>query len=193
MSEQLKDLVRTHTCGAIREADVGKPVVLLGWVHRVRDLGALIFFDVRDRYGVTQVVARDDSDLLATAKRLRPEFVVAVIGPVEMRSAETVNPRLDTGTVEIAAGDIRVLNEDVRPPIQIAEETSVSEDLRLRYRYLDLRGPRMQQNIQLRHRATNVIRRFFDTHDFLEIETPILTKSTPECSRDYLVPSIVHA
>ena len=113
MSEQLKDLVRTHTCGAIREADVGKPVVLLGWVHRVRDLGALIFFDVRDRYGVTQVVARDDSDLLATAKRLRPEFVVAVIGPVEMRSAETVNPKLATGTVEITAGEIRVLNEAV--------------------------------------------------------------------------------
>ncbi|HJO18007.1 MAG: aspartate--tRNA ligase [Vicinamibacterales bacterium] len=193
MSEQLKDLVRTHTCGAIREADVGKPVVLLGWVHRVRDLGALIFFDVRDRYGVTQVVARDDSDLLATAKRLRPEFVVAVIGPVEMRSEETVNPKLATGTVEIAAGDIRVLNEAVRPPFQIAEETSVSEDLRLRYRYLDLRRPRMQQNIQLRHRATNVIRRFFDTHDFLEIETPVLTKSTPEGARDYLVPSRVHA
>ena len=193
MSEQLKDLVRTHTCGAIREADVGKPVVLLGWVHRVRDLGALIFFDVRDRYGVTQVVARDNSDLLATAKRLRPEFVVAVIGPVEMRSAETVNPKLATGTVEIAAGEIRVLNEAVRPPFQIAEESSVSEDLRLRYRYLDLRSPRMQQNIQLRHRATNVIRRFFDTHDFLEIETPVLTKSTPEGARDYLVPSRVHA
>mgnify|MGYP001391635552 FL=1 len=193
MSEQLKDLVRTHTCGAIREADVGKPVVLLGWVHRVRDLGALIFFDVRDRYGVTQVVARDDSGLLATAKRLRPEFVVAVIGSVEMRSEETVNPKLATGTVEIAAGDIRVLNEAVRPPFQIAEETSVSEDLRLRYRYLDLRRPRMQQNIQLRHRATNVIRRFFDTHDFLEIETPVLTKSTPEGARDYLVPSRVHA
>jgi len=193
VSEQLKDLVRTHTCGAIREADVGKPVVLLGWVHRVRDLGALIFFDVRDRYGVTQVVARDDSGLLATAKRLRPEFVVAVIGSVEMRSEETVNPKLATGTVEIAAGDIRVLNEAVRPPFQIAEETSVSEDLRLRYRYLDLRRPRMQQNIQLRHRATNVIRRFFDTHDFLEIETPVLTKSTPEGARDYLVPSRVHA
>ena len=193
MSEQLKDLVRTHTCGAVREADVGKPVVLLGWVHRVRDLGALIFFDVRDRYGVTQVVARNDSDLLATAKRLRPEFVVAVIGPVEMRSAETVNPKLATGTVEIAAGEIRVLNEAVRPPFQISEETSVSEDLRLRYRYLDLRSPRMQQNIQLRHRATNVIRRFFDTRDFLEIETPVLTKSTPEGARDYLVPSRVHA
>jgi aspartyl-tRNA synthetase len=193
VSEQLKDLVRTHTCGAVREADVGKPVVLLGWVHRVRDLGALIFFDVRDRYGVTQVVARNDSDLLATAKRLRPEFVVAVIGPVEMRSAETVNPKLATGTVEIAAGEIRVLNEAVRPPFQISEETSVSEDLRLRYRYLDLRSPRMQQNIQLRHRATNVIRRFFDTRDFLEIETPVLTKSTPEGARDYLVPSRVHA
>ena len=193
MIEQLGDLVRTHTCGAIREGDVGKPVVLLGWVHRVRDLGSLIFFDMRDRYGVTQVVARDDSGLLAAAKRLRPEFVVAVIGLVEMRSAETVNHKLATGTVEVAAGEIRVLNEAVRPPFQIAEEASVSEDLRLRYRYLDLRGPRMQRNIQLRHRVTNVIRRFFDTHDFLEIETPILTKSTPEGARDYLVPSRVHA
>ena len=193
MIEQLGDLVRTHTCGAIREGDVGKPVVLLGWVHRVRDLGSLIFFDMRDRYGVTQVVARDDSGLLAAAKRLRPEFVVAVIGLVEMRSAETVNHKLATGTVEVAAGEIRVLNEAVRPPFQIAEEASVSEDLRLRYRYLDLRRPRMPQNIQLRYRATKEIRRFFDAHDFLEIETPVLTKSTPEGARDYLVPSRVHA
>jgi len=193
VNEQLRDLVRTHTCGAIREGDVGKPVVLLGWVHRVRDLGSLIFFDMRDRYGVTQVVARDDSGLLAAAKRLRPEFVVAVIGLVEMRSAETVNHKLATGTVEVSAGEIRVLNEAVRPPFQIAEEASVSEDLRLRYRYLDLRRPRMQQNLQLRYKATKEIRRFFDAHDFLEIETPVLTKSTPEGARDYLVPSRVHA
>ena len=171
---------------------MGRDIVLLGWVHRVRDLGSLIFFDVRDRYGITQVVARDDEGLLATAKRLRPEFVVAVVGPAERRSEETINPKLDTGTVEVAAREIRVLNESARPPFQIAEDQPVSEDLRLRYRYLDLRRPRMQQNISLRHRAATAIRRFFDARDFLEIETPLLTKSTPEGARDYLVPSRVH-
>ncbi|MDP6372988.1 MAG: aspartate--tRNA ligase [Vicinamibacterales bacterium] len=192
VGEPLGNLVRTHTCGALREADVGDNVVLLGWVHRVRDLGALIFFDVRDRYGLTQVVARDDDGLLATAKRLRPEFVVAVVGPAEMRSDETVNPKLDTGTVEVAAREIRILNESARPPFQIADESPVSEDLRLRYRYLDLRRPRMQQNIRLRHQTAAAVRQFFDQHDFLEIETPVLTKSTPEGARDYLVPSRVH-
>ncbi len=190
--EQLGDLVRTHTCGALRDVDVGKQVVLFGWVHRVRDLGALVFFDLRDRYGITQIVARDDGSLFATAKRLRPEFVVAVVGSVEMRSAETVNPKLDTGTVEVSAVEIRVLNEAKRPPFQISEEAPVSEDLRLRYRYLDLRRTRMQRNMRLRHRATSAVRRFFDEQDFLEIETPVLTKSTPEGARDYLVPSRVH-
>ena len=192
MTDYLGELVRTHTCGALRESDVGHDAVLLGWVDRVRDLGSLIFIDVRDRFGTTQVVVREDEALRLVAKRLRPEFVVAVMGPVELRSADTVNSKLDTGTVEIAARKILVLNESDRPPFQITEDVAVSEDLRLRYRYLDLRGHRMQQNIVLRHRVTMSIRQFFDQHEFLEIETPLLTKSTPEGARDYLVPSRVH-
>jgi len=193
MTDYLGELVRTHTCGALRESDVGHDAVLLGWVDRVRDLGSLIFIDVRDRFGTTQVVVREDEALRLVAKRLRPEFVVAVMGPVELRSEDTVNSKIDTGTVEIAARKILVLNESDRPPFQITEDVAVSEDLRLRYRYLDLRGHRMQQNIVLRHRVTMSIRQFFDQHEFLEIETPLLTKSTPEGARDYLVPSRVHA
>ena len=193
MTDYLGELVRTHTCGALRESDVGHDAVLLGWVARVRDLGSLIFIDVRDRFGTTQVVVREDEALRPVAKRLRPEFVVAVMGSVELRSEDTVNSKIDTGTVEIAVRKILVLNESDRPPFQITEDVAVSEDLRLKYRYLDLRGHRMQQNIVLRHRVTMSIRQFFDQHEFLEIETPLLTKSTPEGARDYLVPSRVHA
>jgi len=192
MTDYLGELARTHTCGALRESDVGHDAVLLGWVDRVRDLGSLIFIDVRDRFGTTQVVVREDEALRPVAKRLRPEFVVAVMGPVEVRSQDTVNNKIDTGTVEIAAREILVLNESDRPPFQVTEDVAVSEDLRLKYRYLDLRGRRMQQNIVLRHRVTMSVRQFFDQHEFLEIETPLLTKSTPEGARDYLVPSRVH-
>ena len=191
MVDQLGDLARTHTCGALRPQDVGTDVVLLGWVHRVRDMGSLIFFDVRDRAGLTQVVARDHEGLLAAAKRLKPEFVVAVCGRAERRSPDTVNPKLETGDVEVAAREIRVLNEAKRPAFQVAEETPVSEDTRLRYRYLDLRRPRMQSNLGLRHRVAMAVRTCLDREGFWEIETPILTKSTPEGARDYLVPSRV--
>ncbi len=191
MVDQLGDLARTHTCGALRPQDVGTDVVLLGWVHRVRDMGSLIFFDVRDRAGLTQVVARDDEGLVVAAKRLKPEFVVAVCGRAERRSPDTVNPKLETGDVEVAAREIRVLNEAKRPAFQVAEETPVSEDTRLRYRYLDLRRPRMQNNLGLRHRVAMAVRTCLDREGFWEIETPILTKSTPEGARDYLVPSRV--
>ena len=184
--------VRTHTCGALRPDDVGQEATLTGWVHRVRDLGSLIFVDVRDRYGVTQVVARDDETLLAAAKRLRPEFVVAVAGVVERRSEDTLNPKIATGEVELAVRSLEVLNTSKRPPFQVAEETPVSEDLRLKYRYLDLRRQRMQRNLQLRHRVVLAVRRALDEQGFLEIETPMLAKSTPEGARDYLVPSRVH-
>jgi aspartyl-tRNA synthetase len=171
---------------------MGSEATLMGWVHRVRDLGSLIFIDVRDRYGVTQVVARDDEALLSQTKRLRPEYVVAVRGTVERRSDDTLNPKIETGEVEITIAEITVLSEARRPPFQIADETPVSEDLRLKYRYLDLRRDRMQRNMQLRHRVLMAVRRSLDEQSFLDIETPVLAKSTPEGARDYLVPSRVH-
>ena len=193
MAEQLGELTRTHTCGALRPDDVGADVVLLGWVHRVRDLGGLLFIDVRDRAGVTQVVFdKDEEALMGKAKRLRSEFVIGVSGRVRRRSADTVNPKLATGEVEVVVRQLTLLNEAKTPPFPIADETPVAEEVRLKYRYLDLRRPRLQSNIILRHRVTSVIRRFFDEQGFLEIETPILTKSTPEGARDYLVPSRVH-
>jgi len=190
--EPLGTLARTHTCGELRAQDVGQDVVLLGWVHRVRDLGSLVFIDLRDRYGVTQIVARDNDALLADAKRLRSEFVVAVRGRVEDRAKETVNAKITTGAIEVSASDIRLLNEAKTPPFMIADEIEISEETRLKYRYIDLRRPRMQRNLVMRHRATMAIRQYFDEHGFLEIETPMLTKSTPEGARDYLVPSRVH-
>jgi len=192
MADQLGTLSRTHTCGELRLSHVGQRAVLLGWIHRVRDLGGLLFLDVRDRHGVTQVLVPNDSAVMAVAKRLRSEYVVAVLGPVERRSADTVNAKLDTGEVEVLAEEIRLLNEARTPPFPIADDTPVSEDVRLRYRYLDLRRPRLQGNLGLRHRVTMAVRKYFDAHGFWEIETPILTKSTPEGARDYLVPSRVH-
>jgi aspartyl-tRNA synthetase len=192
MTEPLGDLKRTHTCGALRSSDVGRDVVLLGWVHRVRDLGGVLFLDIRDRAGLSQVVVRDSGTLLAEAKRLRPEYVIGVSGAVQRRSDDTVNPKLASGDVEVLAQSIRVLNEAKTPPFQIAEDSAVSEDVRLRYRYLDLRRPRLQNNMGLRHRVAFAARKYFDANGFWEIETPILTKSTPEGARDYLVPSRVH-
>ncbi len=189
----LGSLHRTHTCGALTAADAGQDVVLLGWVHRVRDLGSLLFLDVRDRHGITQVVVRDNAALIEAAQRLRPEYVVAILGRVDRRSPESVNPKVSTGEIEVEAHEIRLLNDAKTPPFPIADESvSVSEDTRLKYRYLDLRRSRMQRNIALRHRATMEIRKYFDGQGFLEIETPMLTKSTPEGARDYLVPSRVH-
>ena len=193
MAEQLGDLTRTHTCGALRTNDVGTDVVLLGWVHRVRDLGGVLFIDVRDRGGVTQVVFdKDDDALMTKAKRLRSEYVIGIAGNVRRRSPETVNAKLPTGEVEVVVRRLVVLNEAKTPPFPIADDSPVSEDVRLKYRYLDLRRPRLQNNIVLRHKLTTAIRKYFDANGFLEIETPILTKSTPEGARDYLVPSRVH-
>src|SRR3954451_21500107 len=192
MTSHLGDLKRTHTCGALRPSDVGADVVLLGWVHRIRDLGGVTFLDLRDRAGVSQVVVRENEALMAVAKRLRSEFVVGVSGAVQRRSPDTVNPKLATGEVEVLARDIRLLNEAKTPPFQIAEDGPVSEDVRLKYRYLDLRRPRLQHNMGLRHRVSIAIRKYFDANGFWEIETPILAKSTPEGARDFLVPSRVH-
>src|SRR5260221_1483712 len=192
MAEPLGSLTRTHTCGALRADDVGAEVVLLGWVHRIRDLGGVTFIDIRDRAGVSQIVVRENEVLMAVAKRLRSEYVIGVSGVVQRRSEDTINPKLATGEVEILARDIRILNEARTPPFQIAEETPVSEDVRLKYRYLDLRRSRLQHNMGLRHRVAMAVRRYFDAHGFWEIETPILAKSTPEGTRDFLVPSRVH-
>jgi aspartyl-tRNA synthetase len=192
MNQPLGTLARTHTCGGLTAADVDRDVVLLGWVHRIRDLGSLVFLDVRDRHGITQVVARENDALVAAAQRLRPEYVVAVLGTVERRAPETINPKMKTGEIEVAAAEIRLLNDARTPPFSIADDSPVSEDTRLKYRYLDLRRQRMQRNMILRHKTTMEVRKFFDEQGFLEIETPMLTKSTPEGARDYLVPSRVH-
>jgi aspartyl-tRNA synthetase len=193
VAEQLGDLTRTHTCGELRAHHVGGEAVLLGWVHRVRDLGGLLFIDIRDRAGVTQVVFdKDDEALMAKAKRLRSEYVIGVCGRVRRRSDETVNAKLPTGDVEVVVQRLALLNEAKTPPFPIADDSPVSEDVRLKYRYLDLRRPRLQSNIILRHKMLAIVRRYFDDNGFLEIETPILTKSTPEGARDYLVPSRVH-
>ena len=191
--EPLGRLARTHTAGELTANDVGKDVILFGWVHRVRDLGSLVFIDLRDRHGLTQVVARENDALVQESKRLRSEFVIAVIGKVVKRAADAANPKMKTGDIEVEAREIRLLNDAKVPPFPISsEEAPVAEEMRLKYRYLDLRRPRMQHNIALRHRATMEIRKYFDENGFLEIETPMLTKSTPEGARDYLVPSRVH-
>ena len=168
MAERLGELTRTHTCGALRPDDVGADVVLLGWVHRVRDLGGLLFIDVRDREGVTQIVFdKDDEALMSKGKRLRSEFVVGISGQVRRRSPDTVNAKIPTGEVEVLVRQLAVLNEARTPPFSVADETPVAEELRLKHRYLDLRRPRMMNNLVLRHRVTSAIRRYFDAQGFL--------------------------
>jgi aspartyl-tRNA synthetase len=184
---------RTHTCGQLRAGDVGRVVRLLGWVHRVRDLGGVLFLDVRDRYGITQVVVRSGSASTEAAAAARAEFVVAVAGLVAARAPEAANPKLETGEVEVVADRVEILNEARTPPFPIADDVGVGEETRLRHRYLDLRRPALQRNIAVRHRVALAARRYFDAQGFLEIETPMLTRSTPEGARDYLVPSRVHA
>jgi aspartyl-tRNA synthetase len=166
--------------------------VLLGWVHRVRDLGGVMFLDVRDRYGLTQIVLREENNSSGVWPRLRPEFVVQIDGHVERRSPDSVNPKIETGQIEVIATNVQVLNEARTPPFPINEDAQVLEETRLRYRYLDLRRPELQNNLILRHKVAIAARQYFDSEQFLEIETPILTRSTPEGARDYLVPSRVH-
>ena len=194
MAEALGDLTRTDYCGALRDSHVGKSVCLMGWAATRRDLGGVIFIDLRDREGLCQVVARPEVSQAAhaAADRVRSEYVLAVVGEVVRRSADTVNPKLPSGTVEVNAREIRVLSEAKTPPFPIDDELDTSEEIRLRYRYLDLRRPRMIRNMSLRHKVTFEIRRYLDEQGFYEIETPMLTRATPEGARDYLVPSRVH-
>lgn len=185
---------RTHHCGSIREEHVGEVVSLKGWVQRRRDLGQVIFLDLRDRSGIVQVVFSPDvnEEALAIADRVRNEYVLELEGKVVKRDPNTVNEKLETGTIEIHATSLTILNASKSLPFQIEANTDASEDIRLKYRYLDLRRPDMQETIILRHKTTKLIRDFLDRKSFLEIETPMLTKSTPEGARDYLVPSRVH-
>ena len=186
-------MFRSHTCGELRPAHSGQTITLAGWVHRRRDHGELIFIDLRDRYGITQVVFdRATAQAHAIAEEARSEFVLQVKGRVRPRPAEAVNAHLATGEVELLALEAQVLNPSRTPPLYIAQEGGEDETLRLRYRYLDLRRERMQRNLILRHRIIKFMRDFLDLENFLEIETPILIKSTPEGARDYLVPSRVH-
>jgi aspartyl-tRNA synthetase len=190
----LGTLQRTNTCGELRAADAGRQVVLMGWVNRRRDHGNLIFLDLRDRSGVTQVVL--DKDLTpeghAKAEHVRPEYVVAAKGTLRRRDASVINPKMPTGEVELVADELLVLNDSRVPPFSPAEEGIANEELRLQYRYLDLRRPEMQASFALRHRVALAIRNYLAAQGFLEIETPFMTRSTPEGARDYLVPSRVH-
>ncbi|UXS66782.1 aspartate--tRNA ligase [Staphylococcus chromogenes] len=186
---------RTTYCGLITESYLGQEVTLKGWVHNRRDLGGLIFVDVRDREGVVQVVFNPDfsKEALAIAERIRSEYVVEIKGTVTKRDEETVNPKIKTGQVEVQASEITIINKSETPPFSINDENlNVDENIRLKYRYLDLRREQFAQTFKLRHRTTQAIRRYLDDSGFYDIETPVLTKSTPEGARDYLVPSRVH-
>src|SRR5579872_1076364 len=190
----LGDLRRTHTCGALRATDTGKRALLMGWVHRRRDLGGVLFIHLRDRDGVTQVVFHADADeaVHKKAEALGSEYVVAVEGTVAKRTPDTVNPNLGTGEIEVVAEKLWLLNESRTPPFPMEEEVDVKEDARLKYRYVDLRRPHMQRNIMLRSKVSFAVRETLTNMGFLEIETPFMTRSTPEGARDYLVPSRVN-
>ena len=192
--ESIEDWQRTHNCGTLDARQIGKRVTLMGWVARRRDHGGVIFIDLRDRYGITQVVFNPQHDPAShdKAEGLRNEYVIAVQGEVENRPEGMVNLKLKTGTIEVNCDALRILNTSTPPPFIVEDSREVSEEVRLRYRYLDLRNPRMQRNLLMRHRAYQLTRQTLDGLNFIEVETPFLTKSTPEGARDYLVPSRVH-
>ncbi len=187
-------LKRTHNCGQLRAADIGTETVLAGWVQTRRDHGGLIFIDLRDRAGVTQIVFSVDSSIDAhkLAEGVRTEYVLAVRGKIFPRPEGTVNPNLPTGEVEVYIEELEILNKSKTPPFPLEDDTDASESLRLKYRYLDLRRPSLQNVLMTRHKITGLVRQFLDNEGFVDVETPILTKSTPEGARDYLVPSRVN-
>ncbi len=198
MLDTLGNLERTHTCGELRSEQVGEQVVLMGWVAKKRDFGVFTFIDLRDRYGLTQVVVSEETakDAHAKAKNLRGEFVIAIKGEVSLRDEGTKNAKLATGDIEIHVSEILILNDAKTLPFELEKAGSqnlASEDLRLKYRYLDLRRASLQKNLMMRAKALRKIRDFMESHDFLEIETPILLKSTPEGARDFVVPSRIHS
>ncbi|WP_193790076.1 aspartate--tRNA ligase [Paenibacillus beijingensis] len=187
-------MLKTHQCGRLTKADVGQTVTLNGWVQRRRDLGGVLFIDLRDRTGIVQIVFNPDfsGDALEVADRARNEYVLAVKGTVVQRDPETFNPNLPTGEIEVRVQEIEIMNAAKTPPFPIEDGVEVDESLRLKYRYLDLRRPEMQKTLLLRSKAAKLFRDYLDGEGFIEVETPILTKSTPEGARDYLVPSRVH-
>ena len=194
MAESMQGLKRTHRCGELSAANMGETVTVMGWVQKNRNKGGLVFVDVRDRSGMIQVVfeeGKQEEELLVKAAKLRSEYVVAVVGKVEMRSG-AVNHNIATGEIEIIPTALRVLSESETPPFQIEENSKTKEELRLKYRYLDLRRPDMQRNLMMRSKVATLVRKFLTDEGFLEIETPMLGKSTPEGARDYLVPSRIH-
>ncbi|GAA0245501.1 aspartate--tRNA ligase [Faecalicatena contorta] len=193
MAESMKGLKRTHRCGELSSANIGEMVTVMGWVQKNRNKGGIVFVDLRDRSGILQIVfeGEDKSALIDKAAKLRSEFVIAVVGRVEARSG-AVNENLATGEIEIRADELRILSESETPPFPIEENSKTKEELRLKYRYLDLRRPDLQKNLMMRSRIATLTRQFLSEEGFLEIETPILGKSTPEGARDYLVPSRVH-
>lgn len=191
--DKLAGWKRTDYCGDLRLRQVGRTATLFGWVHKVRDIGNLVFIDLRDRQGIVQiVVGSEDGALLQIAKTLKMEYVVGVKGVVKPRDETMRNPQLLTGEIEIQAQELKILNASVVPPFVVADPPQATEELRFKYRYLDLRRPSMQRNLMMRHRASLVVRNFLSRQGFYEIETPFLTKSTPEGARDFLVPSRIH-
>ena len=194
MGETIYGMKRTHMCTELSAADVGKKVTVMGWVQKRRNLGSLLFIDLRDRTGIVQLVFNDqtEKELFEKAETVRSEYVIAVSGEVARRAPEAINPSMKTGEIEILASELRILSKAETPPFHIEENSDVNEAMRLKYRYLDLRRPDMQANLMLRHKVAKVARDYFDQNGFLEIETPVLIKSTPEGARDYLVPSRVH-
>jgi len=194
MNDVLGSLKRSNYCGKISEEDIGKEVVLMGWVAKRRDLGGVIFVDLRDREGIIQIVMNPtiSEEAHEKAKELRSEYVIAARGMVVKRPAGTENPELKTGNIEVNVTELRILNVSKPPPFPIEEKVDISENIRLKYRYLDLRRPNILKNFILRHKLAKAVRDYFNDHGFLEVETPFLTKSTPEGARDYIVPSRIH-
>ena len=195
MAESMKGLKRSHRCTEVSKQQIGTDVTVMGWVAKSRNKGGIIFVDLRDRSGLLQIIFEEKdigTDGFKKAETLKSEYVIAVVGRVEIRSG-AVNEALATGEIEIRASELRILSEAETPPFPIEENSKTKEELRLKYRYLDLRRPDLQRNLMMRSRVTMLTRQFLDEEGFLEIETPMLTKSTPEGARDYLVPSRLHA
>ena len=189
--ETLKGLKRTDMCAELSAKDIGREVTVMGWAGKVRDIGSIVFIDLRDRTGILQLVCENPAEILDKAKTVHLEYVLAATGKVRARSG-AVNKNIPTGEIEIEVSELRILSKSEPLPVQIEEESTVKEELRLKYRYLDLRRPALQRNLMIRHKIAKLARDYYDTNGFMEIETPMLTKSTPEGARDYLVPSRVH-